>query len=306
MMQYIGMRTLKTGLTVFLAGLVAQAINPQDQFVLLFTAVIALESSVASSFEIGMKRVAATIIGAFSAILLYSSGLPLPVSAALSVMLLIIVANRLGQTGSIGISGSVTILILLNGYAGQNPYFFTYIRLRDTILAVALALIVNLLIFPPRAAKRIRRQEQLLYDNTLAMVEKIYLYRVADNLEDYRSEVQQLASDVQTAATELGIVKSIEDKRLAVYKKLLSTYQKIYIYSENLALMGKDMRVTDANQKQLTDLFGHEEVLEAEWNEEDITRNEVIYNYTLDRLISNLKEIKAYEQQLSELPAKNR
>ena len=109
MFHYIGMRTLKTGLTVFVAALIAQMINPQDQFVLLFTSLIALESSVASSFENGLKRIAATIIGAFSAILLMATGLPLPVTAGLSVMLLIIVANRLGQAGSIGISGSVTM-----------------------------------------------------------------------------------------------------------------------------------------------------------------------------------------------------
>lgn len=302
MLGYIGLRTLKTGLTVFLAALIAQYINPGDQFVLLFTALIALESSVSSSFENGSKRVAATIIGAFSAILLMATGLPLPVTAGLSVMLLIIVANRLGQTGSIGISGSVTILILLNGYAGQDPYFFTFVRLRDTVIAVTLALIVNLLIFPPKASKRIREQERLVYRETLAMIEKIYLYRVSDNLDEYRHQVRQLASDVHLAESELGIVRSVGDKRLAIYKKLLAAYQKIYIYSENLSLMGREMRVTDANQKELTDLFGHEEVLENEWDETTMTREEVIYNYTLMRLIANLKDIKGLEADLAQLP----
>ncbi len=298
MFHYIGMRTLKTGLTVFVAALIAQMINPQDQFVLLFTSLIALESSVASSFENGLKRIAATIIGAFSAILLMATGLPLPVTAGLSVMLLIIVANRLGQAGSIGISGSVTILILLNGYAGQNPYFFTYIRLRDTIIAIVLALVINLLIFPPKASKRIQNQERILFTETLALVEKIYLYRISDDLEEYRDQVRQLASDIHLAESELGIVRSVGDKRLALYKKLLGNYQKIYIYSENLSLMGRHMRVTDENQRQLTDLFGHEEILETEWDEGSMTREEVIYNYTLSRLISSLGDINRLEKEL--------
>lgn len=301
MMRYIGMRTFKTGLTVTLAALVAQIINPDDQFVLLFTALIALESHLASSFENGMKRIAATIIGSLSAIFLYYSGLPLPVAAGLAVMLLIIVANRLGLTGSIGISGSVTILVLLNGYAGVNPYMITLIRLRDTLIGVALALTVNLLLFPPKASQRIKEQESLIYENTLAMVEKIYLYRISDNLEEYRTEVQQLATHIHMAETELGIVKSIEDKRLAVYKKLLSHYQKVYIYSENLSLMGKAMRVTDANQKELTDLYGHDEVFEDEWDETLMTREEVIYNYTLSRLIANLKEIRSMVNELKKI-----
>lgn len=301
MSRYIGMRTFKTGLTVFLAALVAQWINPEDQFVLLFTALIALESHVASSFEIGLKRIAATVVGSLSAIFLYYSGLPLPVAVGLAVMLLIIVANRLGQIGSIGVSGSVTILVLLNGFAGENPYLISLIRMRDTSIAVGIALAVNFLVFPPKPSKRIQNQEKQLYDTTLALVEKIYLYRVYDDLEDYRLEIQNLAKDIHRAETEIGLVESIGDKRLILDKKLLSHYQKIYIYSENLSLMGKEMRVTDANQKELTDLYGHEELFERIWDEKEMSREEVIYNYILKRLIANLKEIQVIEDQIKEL-----
>ena len=301
MSRYIGMRTFKTGLTVFLAALVAQWINPEDQFVLLFTALIALESHVASSFQIGLKRVAATVIGSLSAIFLYYSGLPLPVAAGLAVMLLIIVANRLGQIGSIGVSGSVTILVLLNGFAGENPYLISLIRMRDTSIAVVIALAVNFLVFPPKPSKRIQNQEKQLYETTLALVEKIYLYRMYDDLEDYRLEIQHLAKDIHRAETEIGLVESIGDKRLILDKKLLSHYQKINIYSENLSLKGKEMRVTDANQKELTDLYGHEELFERIWDEKTMSREEVIYNYILKRLIANLKDIQMIEDQIKEL-----
>lgn len=297
-MQYIGMRTLKTGLTVLLAALAAQMINPDDQFVLLFTALIALENTVASSFENGMKRIAATIIGAISAILLVYTGLPLPIAAGLAVMLLIIAANRLEQTGSIGMSASVTILILLNGYAGQNPYFFTLIRLRDTFIAVMLAVLVNLIIFPPRASRRIRERSRSLYDYTLALIEKIYLYGIGDNLNEYRDKIQELVKDIQLAEEELGIVKSVEDQRLAIFKKLIPEYQKIYIYAENLSLMGSDLRVTQANQDQLTEYFSHEEMLDPPWDEDVMTKEEVIYNYTLQRLITSLETVRVLEQTL--------
>lgn len=305
MSRYIGMRTFKTGLTVFLAALVAQIVNPDDQFVLLFTALIALESHVASSFQIGMKRIAATVIGSLSAIFLYYSGLPLPVAAALAVMLLIIVANQMGQIGSIGVSGSVTILILLNGFAGQNPYLISLIRMRDTFIAVAIASLVNFLIFPPKPSRRIQNQENQLHDTTLALVEKMYLYGIYEDLEDYRLEIQSLAKDIHQAETEIDFVENIGDKRLVLDKKLLSHYQKVYIYSENLSLMGKEMRVTDANQKELTDLYGHEELLERIWDEEEMSAEEVIYNYILKRLISNLKEIQKIEEQIEKLNQTN-
>ena len=65
--------------------------------------------------------------------------------------------------------------------------------------------------------------------------------------------------------------------------------------------MGKEMRETDANQKELTDLYGHEELFERIWDEKTMSREEVIYNYILKRLIANLKDIQMIEDQIKEL-----
>lgn len=294
-MQYIGMRTLKTGLTVFLAGLIARVINPGDPFVILFTALIALENTVSASFQNGWKRIVATIVGAIVANALVYSGLPFEAAAALSIMLLIIVSNQLGQSGSIGVAGSVTLLILLSGYAGEDPTRYSLVRIRDTILGIALAGLVNLLVFPPRAARRVRELERELYTETLGLVGKIYLYRVSDNLKDYHRSIDKLDGAIRQAESELGIVRSIESKKLAVYKKLISTYRAIYIYSENLSLMGQDMRITDANLRELTALFGRSEALNNNWNEGTMTNEEAIYNHTLSRLIGDLTKLKSLE-----------
>lgn len=300
-MKYIGMRTLKTGLTVFLAALIARIINPQDPFVILFTSIIALESTVYSSFETGWKRIAATGIGAVVAIILIYTGLPFEAAAALSIMLLIIVSNQLGQSGSITIAGSVTILILLSGYAGGDPVHYSLIRIRDTAIAILLAGLVNLLVFPPKASKRVRELQKNLFAETYAMVETIYLYRVADNLEAYRKNLEKLDEEIRQASLELGIIKSIESKKLPVYKKIMSAYEAIYIYSENLSLMGREMRVSDENLKKLTDLFGHEESLDNNWDETTMTNEEAIYNHTLNRLITDLKRLKSLEEELEKL-----
>ena len=297
-MAYIGMRTLKTGLTVFLAALIARIINPQDPFVMLFTSLIALENTVSASFENGWRRIVATIVGAVVANVLVFSGLPIEIAAAVSIMLLIIVSNALGQEGSIGVAGSVTLLILLSGYAGEDPARYSLIRLRDTTIAITLAVLVNLLVFPPKPSKRIREQEMVLYNETLALVEKIYLYRVADNLEDYRKSVDQLQSALQKAEAEPGIIRNIATSKLAVHKKLIRTYQVIYIYSENLSLMGQDNRIVDSNLKALTDLFGHSEILDNNWDESTMSNNEAIYNHTLSRLIEDLRKVKALEASL--------
>ncbi len=295
-MNIAGMRIFKTGLTVFLAAIVAQYINPENQFVILYTSLIAMETSLSSSVELGVKRVIGTVMGALVANILIYTAIPFTLALPISVILLIIVSNRLDLAGSVGISGSVMILILLAGYAGDNPWIYTFDRLRDTVVAIALSVAVNLLVFRPKVTAQLEVLERKLYESTLAMVEQIYLYRIADDLENYRKSVQKYAEGINRAAAE---ARSEENKgKLDVYRKLIKTYQTIYIYSENLSLMGQDMRVTDANQKAITDLFGHEELLEREWDEAEMTQEEVIYNYTLDRLIRNLTTLKDLGKEL--------
>lgn len=300
-MQYIGMRTLKTGFTVFLAAIIARMIIPGDPFVILFTSVIALESTVSASFETGWRRIVSTIVGALVANILVYSGLPFEIAAALSIMLLIILSNRLGLSGSIGISGSVTLLILLSGYSGNDPALYSLIRLRDTMIGISLAVLVNLLIFPPKASKRIKELERNLYKETLALIEKIYLYRLPDNLEEYRKNIDKLEDEVRQAASERGIIRSIEIKKLAIYKKLINTYQAINIYSENLFLMGQNIRIIASNLKEMTDLFGHAEIIMEPWDESKLTNDEAIYNHTLSRLILDLKKLDSLERSLAEL-----
>lgn len=295
-MNIAGMRIFKTCLTVFLAAMVAQYINPDNQFVILYTSLIAMETTLSSSVEIGIKRVVGTVVGAIVANALIYTAMPLPLALPIAVLVLIVISNKLKLQGSVGISGSVMILILLAGYAGDSPWIYTFDRLRDTVIAISLSVIVNLLIFRPKVTEQVELQERKLHDETLTMVEQVYLYRVADNLEGYRREVQKLSESINRAAAE---VRRADNKaRLDTYRKLVKVYQAIYIYSENLSLMGQDMRVTDANQKVLTDMFGHEELLEIEWDESEMTQNEVIYNYTLERLIQSLKKLESHGAEL--------
>lgn len=292
-MNIAGMRIFKTCLTVFLASLIAYEINPENQFVILFTSLIAMETTLSSSVEIGVKRVVGTVVGAIVANALIYTAIPFPLALAIAVFVLIEVSNKLKLQGSVGVSGSVMILILLAGYAGENPWIYTFDRLRDTVIAITLSVIVNMLIFRPKVTDQVEVQEEKLHQETLTMVEQVYLYRVADNLEKYRKEIQKLQESIHRAQTE---ARNEDIKaRLAMYRRLVKVYQAIYIYSENLSLMGKDMRVTDTNQKALTDMFSHEEVLEAEWDGSEMTQNEVIYNYTLDCLIQSLKKLENRE-----------
>ncbi|PKK40244.1 hypothetical protein ABB02_00455 [Clostridiaceae bacterium JG1575] len=303
-MKRVGMRTLKTGFAVFLAALVARPLNPDNQFVLLFTALIAMDSTVSATFENGIKRTMATAVGAAVALLMVYTHLSLYLAVPVAVMLLIVVANRLKLSGSIGISGGVTILILLNGYSGVEPYLYALLRMRDTIIGIGIAMAVNLLISPPRHSLRLLDETQGLRLETHAILEKIFLYGVWEDLELYRQKVEQFGRDLETARDEITLRKDLVSQKLALYRNLVKAYEAILVYLENLSLMPKNLAISSDNQKDLASLLGHELEEILPMAKEGGAKDEIIFNYTLSRLLQRFKQAQMLQKDLEALNGK--
>lgn len=287
----IGMRTIKTGLTVGLAALVARLINRGDPFVLVFTALVALESTVSLSLETGLRRMTATVVGALAAIVLLQTHFPLEIQLSLAVMLLILVTNQLGLKGTVGIAGTVTILIVLYGSAGDSPITIALIRLRDTFLGMAISALVNLTVFPPRPMKQLIGEEEPLYREMMSTVEETYLYGISDSLAPLKEEIRLMENAYAHAKAEIGPGRPSPDSPLDLTRKLIGEYQKIHTYAENLSYLGKDLRVTDDNHSRIKDLFGHDAVHEKTWDGQDSSPQEIIYNHTLKQLLNHVGKV---------------
>lgn len=74
--MHIGKRTLKTGLAVLIAILVADLMGQKDYFVLVFTALVSVESTIHDSYSNGVSRFAANAFGALIALFMSYTGLP--------------------------------------------------------------------------------------------------------------------------------------------------------------------------------------------------------------------------------------
>ncbi len=291
------MRTFKTGLAVLAAILVADALGQTEYFVLIFTALVSVESTVYFSLSNGLSRFSANAFGALIALFMAYTGLPIIVTVPAAIILLILLNNRFVRQESIATAAAIMIIILLDKTI--SPEAILFIRLRDTLIGMMIGTAINGLIFPPKLNIQLHRAAKALSVETKAMIEQIYLYRVTEDLEEYRHKLAILNSAIQNVRHEIGVKKDLSDPELKKYGELLLLYQKIAIYSENLSLMDASTRVTRQNQTDLTRIFGHEDVIDEPWQEADITKEEVIYNYTLEKMISALRSLHIMEKALS-------
>ncbi len=298
-MRYFGLRTLKTGITVFLAVLLADWLAPGESFVIIFTSIVALENTVTDSYQSGLKRLINTAVGAVIAILMMYTGLPKEFTIPVAVMALIIVSNRVGLKGSVGISGAVLIIIMLA--TDRHPVMYSLVRLRDTSIGIATAVLVNMLIFPPKLKNRLMETLNQLKEERDILINKVFLYRVGDDFDKMRTLINLFSREINQLKDEMGFKRSVTDPELLIYRQLLMAYEKIYIYCENLSFMSHDIKITEENRKDIEEILKKEIVADAKDESENETREEVIYNYTLEKIIKNIRHIESYTRQLEDL-----
>ena len=153
----IGMRVIKTVAAVIVCLFIAWLLGSTDSLpIAAIAAIVTMQATQIETLRIGVFRVLGTIIGGIFGILTVLIGLTLPYYAdglfiiVIPMMLLInlYLCNLLKMQDSCTISCVVTIIIASHIVADatfDETLVFTFIRLRDTLIGVVIATIVNML-----------------------------------------------------------------------------------------------------------------------------------------------------------------
>ena len=150
--RYIGLRIFKTALAVCASLYISRFFGSQSYFSGL-AAVITMQSSISSSFEFGLNRIYATVMGIGVALLFHLIGfLGMP---AIFVGIIIVIKFCLifHWKKSVSLACIVFILVMLfnpstSRYA--HAYHYGLIRLIDTAVGVVISLLINHFLFHPK------------------------------------------------------------------------------------------------------------------------------------------------------------
>ena len=153
-MKKIGLRTIKTGIAVFLAMLAGYFGLVETPVYTVSVCIFSIKNTMKSSVSDARTRILGTLLGGFVgyifAILTHGE----IISTALGVILIIHLCNSLKISDSAGIA-SVTFTAILIGIGQNNPLTYSIFRTIDTLIGLLIALLVNYGVSRPKYLKHL-------------------------------------------------------------------------------------------------------------------------------------------------------
>lgn len=197
----IGARTIKTGLAIFFTALFCMALGLTPIFAIL-TAVVTIEPTAKASFKKGYRRLPATVIGAFFAVIFtYLFGDESPLTYALSATFTIIFCTKLNlQVGTT--VATLTSVAMIPGI--NDAYVFNFLsRTLTAIIGIVTAGLINFIIFPPKyynqLEQRLTSTEQQMYELFYRRCRELILgkFHSETSIQQF-TKISMLNDEVQT------------------------------------------------------------------------------------------------------------
>jgi uncharacterized membrane protein YgaE (UPF0421/DUF939 family) len=288
--KYLGMRTFKTGLAVLVTALLAMVIPNTVPFNIIFASVICMETSVVSSFQAGANRVVGTFIGALVSLVLLYLPIPNPIRLALGVMLVIYICNRLNIKKSVGIGASIVILIM-TGSGEVGPLEYTVRRILDTLLGIGVATLINMFISPPNQMKNVRNSFLRFRKMAMETVSEVLFYGLGEGIGKLGGELEGFKSSFGLLNEEISLLRKYEKEEIEYFAQMVEAAERVNLYTETIALMGKDHNVTADNNTKVKKILNRDFEGEEFADLRTSSRDEIIYNYNLAKLLSAIEKL---------------
>lgn len=210
----IGARTIKTGLATFLTALFCLWLNLNPIFAIL-SAVVTIEPTVKASITKGYKRLPATVMGAFIAVVCTyifgdDSALAYGITATLTILFCIQFNLHVGITVA-----TLTALAMIPDI--HEDYVFNFVsRLITAFIGLGTAGLVNFIVLPPKYYTQI----DALIDQTESQIYSLFTQRMKELL------IGQYHSDKSDKAVEKLHINNARVEELLGFQRDELKYHK--------------------------------------------------------------------------------
>lgn len=171
---HIGMRTIKTVVSVIIAMLLVESnLSPHSNLTLgMLGAVAAVQPSFKDSVDSSLAQIVGTVTGGIVGTLLLLTPLPTIVITAIAVVVVITVYNLLHI--SYAPSLPILVVVILCTTPDVNHISYAFGRLYDTCIGLAVGLIINTLVFPYDNSRQIRFAVESLDRELIIFLEDMF------------------------------------------------------------------------------------------------------------------------------------
>lgn len=181
----IGMRNVKTAISVGACLLFFQFVGFGDGIQASIAAIICMKSSLQNSLQTGIERIIGTIIGAVLGVLslLLIERITYQISTLLAItgVILIIYLCNIFKVQASTVIGLVVFLIILIGEKDTSPLLYGIGRLAETFFGISVAYLINRFVDPKHLQRFARKKPEIspnirsMYLNELPQVMAIWL-----------------------------------------------------------------------------------------------------------------------------------
>jgi len=187
MLPRIGMRNVKTALSVFLCLFIFDAIQRENSFYACIAAVICMQPTLDNTFKKGLSRIIGTAIGGIVGIVLlvigesYISEGTFIFLIPIGIVILIEMCIAIEQKDSVSICCVVYLgIMIMHRYQG-GYFWYTLNRVIDTSIGIIIAAFINKYLKVPEMFKKYKYSEgskeseeiKINIDNSIEDINKI-------------------------------------------------------------------------------------------------------------------------------------
>ena len=116
-------------------------------------------------------------------------------------------------------------------------------------------------------------------------------YLIEDGLLLLAKDLNELKSSFDSLDHEISLFRKYDADEFDYYKEMVEVCEKILIYAEALSLSEKGVKMTQDNHGRLIKILGRDIIHTEFVTPEESSRDDLIYNYNLAKLISAMEKI---------------
>jgi len=284
-MKPIGMRNIKTAVSVFLCVLISRLLKMEYPFYAAIASVISTSSSVADSYIAGRNRMFGTLVGAMIALLcsLISPGNVF--LCGIGIVIVIYICNMLNWNKSVSIACIVFCVIMTN-LNGRNPFEYSFNRILDTLLGIVIAVAVNYILVPPKYVDKIIHQCNTVIDHLFIIFGKNTIYNEEINLREYSDKIKKLENYITTYSKEIRFSKETEIQ-IDYIKNMIDQFSKAYYSLNILNSLKHSKNLNKDNAAKVESIFNKK----ISPHEGPYTDEIIVYNYHVGELLNILEAL---------------
>lgn len=192
----IGARVLKTGIGVTIALVICEALQIVPATFAAITVVVNMLPSVNKALSDAWEQIRVHLLGVILATVLGIFHFTNPLGIGLAVILIIMIANRLGWAGTIT-PGIVSIIFILDAPPEQF-LMHAGTRSMSIFIGLAVALIINRVLAPPHYKKILLEKLRALFlDSSAYFIQSMRAFVQATYMKDYEKiDIEELEARI--------------------------------------------------------------------------------------------------------------